>query len=346
MVSIRTRFTLFLSSTVIPSFSKAQYLHRRFAFVGFTTGVAAFSTFSTSSHPRIQSPSTTFTEAKEQTTYTSLHTVPSRSSSQNSQQSLSMLSSQDKNSFDLGYLTAKAAYDLDQELMSQPGFSLEQLMELAGFSVAEAGYQMLSSKSANIIQIKKSILIFAGPGNNGGDGLVAARHLYHFGFDCTVIYPKRSKGNHFVNLVSQCENLGIRVLDEIPTDEDDIESMPHYDLLIDALFGFSFKGEPREPLAALLRKMIHLVKVHNIPILSVDIPSGWHVENGNVREEDDPYSFEPVALISLTAPKECSRYYKGRHFVGGRFLPDFLAEKYHIRVSIGSAPQNYHINFD
>ena len=44
--------------------------------------------------------------------------------------------------FDTGYLNAQDATDLDVELMSTPGFSLEQLMELAGLSVAEAVYEV------------------------------------------------------------------------------------------------------------------------------------------------------------------------------------------------------------
>lgn len=56
------------------------------------------------------------------------------------------------------------------------------------------------------------------------------------------------------------------------------------------------------------------------PILSVDIPSGWTIENGN---EGD--FFTPHALLSLTAPKKGVQKYaeEGRiHWLGGRFVPE------------------------
>ena len=60
-------------------------------------------------------------------------------------------------SFDTGFLNAKDAADLDIELMSTPGFSLEQLMELAGLSVAEAVYMVGSEK-----QTKQRVLLVCG----------------------------------------------------------------------------------------------------------------------------------------------------------------------------------------
>ena len=60
--------------------------------------------------------------------------------------------------------------------MGPLGFSIDQLMELAGLSVASS---ILAEYPPS--QYPK-VLIVAGPGNNGGDGLVAARHLYHFGY--------------------------------------------------------------------------------------------------------------------------------------------------------------------
>ena len=63
-------------------------------------------------------------------------------------------------SFDTGYLNAQDATDLDVELMSTPGFSLEQLMELAGLSVAEAVYEVGSA--GNNGKKKKRVLLVCG----------------------------------------------------------------------------------------------------------------------------------------------------------------------------------------
>ncbi|KAL7500729.1 hypothetical protein ACHAWT_008713 [Skeletonema menzelii] len=221
-----------------------------------------------------------------------------------------MMSSQ---SFDTGFLNAQDAADLDVELMSTPGFSLEQLMELAGLSVAEAVYMVGTEK-----QKKQRVLLVCGPGNNGGDGLVAARHLFHFGFQPIVVYPKRSTKPHFINLVQQLNDLSIPILDEIPstaaTENDEEEDEAKYDIIVDAIFGFSFRGTaPREPFATELRKMITLQTTQRSLLISVDVPSCWNVDGGDMSEGST--EFQPDVLISLTAPKLSAKKFTGRHFV-------------------------------
>lgn len=85
------------------------------------------------------------------------------------------------------FLTASAAAALDKELMSTGAFSIDQLMELAGLSVSQAVYRVNPPWKGD------RVLVACGPGNNGGDGLVAARHLSQYGYKPTVYYPKRSK---------------------------------------------------------------------------------------------------------------------------------------------------------
>jgi len=211
-------------------------------------------------------------------------------------------------------LGQEAAIAVDVELMQVPGFSIDQLMELAGLSVAQAFADAYPASS------HPHVLVVCGPGNNGGDGLVAARHLHHFGYQPTVVYPKRSKGQLFENLVTQCEGLGLSVLDAMPSlDDPDAK----YDACIDAMFGFSFKGAPREPFATILRTL----KSSALPVVSVDIPSGWNVEEGPATVEES-LKLMPDVLISLTAPKKCSVHFTGRHYLGGRFVTPALSQRF------------------
>src|SRR5689334_7494455 len=71
--------------------------------------------------------------------------------------------------------------------MSTGAFSIDQLMELAGLSVSQALFKLQPPSKG------RRILVACGPGNNGGDGLVAARHLFHYGYQPTIYYPKQSK---------------------------------------------------------------------------------------------------------------------------------------------------------
>lgn len=203
------------------------------------------------------------------------------------------------------YMNAKEAAELDEYLMSpETGFSLDQLMELAGLSVASA--------LQRLIQPPASILIICGPGNNGGDGLVAARHLYMFGYTVTVLYPKRKSGpgEIYTRLVKQLTALGIDVLDTVRSYK--------YDYIIDAIFGFSFSGDVRAPYDHIIKDM------QCSPILSVDVPSSWSVDSTQSSD------FHPTALISLSVPKPCSANFTGRHFLGGRFLPKRYQEEYQV----------------
>ncbi|CDR42702.1 CYFA0S10e01288g1_1 [Cyberlindnera fabianii] len=209
-------------------------------------------------------------------------------------------------------LSAKVAAQVDQELMSTGGFSIDQLMELAGLSVAEAAFKSFPKE--------KKVLVLVGPGNNGGDGLVAARHLKLWGYQPSVYYPKPSSKPLFVGLETQLKNLEIEFIN-------DLNSISNYQLIIDAIFGFSFKaGNIREPFKSVIDTVN---KATQIPILSVDIPSGWDVDNGflegGIRE--------PAVLVSLTAPKpvaNCIDTTKTQHYVGGRFVGRAFAEKYGI----------------
>jgi len=187
---------------------------------------------------------------------------------------------------ELRYIDAETAVKIDEQLLSEEGgFSIDQLMELAGLSCAQTVFACYPPLTFG------TVLVAAGPGNQGGDGLVAARHLSHFGYRVMVWYPKEGKTELFKRLKRQLKNLNV---DFVDTDEFD-DALEESDVVLDAIFGFSFKGEPREPFKEPLdalnndSRMEFEARRKVPPIISIDIPSGWNVDQGNQDGKRLPY---------------------------------------------------------
>ena len=108
------------------------------------------------------------------------------------------------------YLNQIEAAKVDQELFDKYNFSVEQLLELAGLAVAQAvNHSILNFHKDQKIE---KILLVCGPGNNGGDGLVAARHLALMNYSCTVLNIKSPEKQLFVKLNDTCKYSGVDVL--------------------------------------------------------------------------------------------------------------------------------------
>eukprot|EP01135_Chromosphaera_perkinsii_P009588 Nk52_evm38s1810 gene=Nk52_evmTU38s1810 len=210
------------------------------------------------------------------------------------------------------FLGQKIAQQIDVELMSTYSFTLNQLMELAGLSVACSVMDAFPSP--------QKIAALVGPGNNGGDLLVAARHLKHFGFDIDVFYPKQPERLSF--LVNQCADMKIPVFEELPKNTEN--PLDSYGLVMDGVFGFSFSGSVRPP----FDDMLGLMYDTKSPVCSIDIPSGWDVEKGDVNGT----GFVPNMLVSLTAPKLCAEKFANVHYVGGRFVPPELITRFNLDI--------------
>ncbi|KAK2992091.1 hypothetical protein RJ640_023474 [Escallonia rubra] len=235
----------------------------------------------------------------------------------------------------ISYLSQREAAEIDEILMGPLGFSVDQLMELAGLSVAAAIAEVYRPSEYS------RVLAICGPGNNGGDGLVAARHLHHFGYTPFICYPKRTAKPLYTGLVTQkclhiadiiqLESLGVPFVpvEDLPADLSNV-----FDIVVDAMFGFSFSGTPRPPFDELIRRLLSLgnhdkTQKESPIIVSVDIPSGWHVEEGDTTGE----GIKPDMLVSLTAPKLCAKKFCGpHHFLGGRFVPPSIVHKYKLQL--------------
>ena len=210
------------------------------------------------------------------------------------------------------FINSEQSKLIDETLMNTYNYSIDQLMEIAGLTVAKIISNEILKKNP------QKILCICGPGNNGGDGLVASRYLKEFGYEIDIYYPKPNVKNPlFKRLISQCEAYEIKII------SNEIVNYSNYSFFIDAIFGFSFKGEIRQP----FKNIIDELNNFQDKIVSVDIPSGFDVENGNVN-----HTFVPNYLISLTLPKLCSKNFNGRHFLGGRLVPLILYKKLNIQV--------------
>eukprot|EP00698_Gefionella_okellyi_P006824 TRINITY_DN163_c0_g1_i4.p1 TRINITY_DN163_c0_g1~~TRINITY_DN163_c0_g1_i4.p1 ORF type:complete len:158 (-),score=29.60 TRINITY_DN163_c0_g1_i4:49-522(-) len=138
----------------------------------------------------------------------------------------------------------------------------------------------------------------------------------------SIILPRAPKPDNIqARLVKQLHTLQIPISSEIP-------STVSAEILVDAVFGFSFSGAVRAPYDGALRLLKS--SVGQMKIVAVDIPSGWDVERGNVNELGP----DPDMLISLSAPKTCAKFLRPDtlHYLGGRFVPPSVAQKYQLSL--------------
>lgn len=145
------------------------------------------------------------------------------------------------------------------------------------------------------------------------------------------MYPKAGKGDLFERLVKQCKSYDIETVEVFPAEFTS-------GIIVDAIFGFSFKPPVRPSFMGLLKS----IKNSGLPIVSIDIPSGWIVDEGPPESGDEStLLLEPDCLISLTAPKKCARRFTGRfHWLGGRFVPDAMQARYKLSLPTYQGTEN------
>ena len=204
----------------------------------------------------------------------------------------------------LKYLSQAEAAAVDALLMRSPGLSVEALMELSGLAVAHAVLEVYPPEHY------PKVIACLGPGGNGGDGMVAARHLASLGYAVSAYYPKRNPNPPYANLVASLTQMGVRIIDSLPS-----PSKTRDTVVLDAVFGFSFRPPLRAPFGDVLARMSQHANV-----VAVDVPSGWDVDVG--PPTDGTILPHPAVLVSLMAPKLCSKAFTGReHYLGKVLMP-------------------------
>jgi NAD(P)H-hydrate epimerase len=202
------------------------------------------------------------------------------------------------------YVTAEEMRRIDDITTREFQVDVIMLMENAGRATATLARQMLQGTTFG-----KRVACLVGGGNNGGDGMVAARHLANWGADVKVIVGATKDKMKDVPLgqLRILEKMGIPILstDYAPGD---------YDLLIDGLIGYGLEGNPRERVAMMIKD----ANVSGRPILALDLPSGMNATTG---EAYDP-CIKATATLTLALPKTGFLAPSAPPYVGDLYLAD------------------------
>jgi len=142
------------------------------------------------------------------------------------------------------------------------------LMERAGLGAAEAIRRRFPERSA--------ALIVCGPGNNGGDGYVVARHLSDAGWDVEIAQPRghAPRTPDAMTMATVTRSLGMRVRTFTAQMLEDPDR-----IVVDALLGTGSRGAPRDQMAA----MIDEINASEAPVVAMDVPSGVDPDTGVVE---------------------------------------------------------------
>jgi NAD(P)H-hydrate epimerase len=204
----------------------------------------------------------------------------------------------------LVYLTSEEMAGADRMAIEDYGIDVIVLMENAGVATAQLARKMLGGDVRG-----RNICCLVGRGNNGGDGLVAARHLNNWGADVRVILAGERSDLRDVpaKQIAIVDKMGIPVAGPG-------EGVGDAHLVVDALLGYGSRGSPREPVAGLIREA-NISKIH---ILAVDIPSGMDATSG---ETGDP-TIEAMATVTFGLPKTGFLNSKARRYIGELYLAD------------------------
>lgn len=192
-------------------------------------------------------------------------------------------------------LTADQMREVDRIMVEDLEIELIQMMENAGAHLAELAQRLFRPARATVL---------AGPGGNGGGGLVAARHLANRGVEVSVAL-----------------SIGEGTLTPVPAHQLAIvrrmglavgEPAGAPDVVLDALIGYSLRGDPSGGAA----ELIVWANQQNAPVLSLDTPSGLDVTTGHVGQP----CVRATATMMLALPK--AGLLKAPDVVGSLYVAD------------------------
>ena len=197
---------------------------------------------------------------------------------------------------------------LDARTIDEIGIPSMVLMETAGIAVSNQVEALIEVSNLETPRI----LLLAGNGNNGGDALVAARHLMNAGLEAAVglVRDPKTGSTEFTKQLTILRNLNVEIIPlfDRPSDIEIETVLASADVIVDGIFGTGLK----RPIQGELAKIIQSVNARELPVVAIDLPSGVDADTGQVHGE----AFEATITVALGAAKCGHVLFPGRHCSG------------------------------
>ncbi len=209
-------------------------------------------------------------------------------------------------------LKAREMKEIDRRASSEYAIPSLLLMENAGIRTVEVIEEILGNPRG------KNVVVLAGKGNNGGDGLVITRHLLNAGVHVDTFLLCREEemtADSLINYHIICKmQAGIYPL----YDEEDLDklmlSLLSSDLIVDALYGIGFKGSLNDYES----RIVKMVNWSKNPVVAVDIPSGVEADTGRINGE----AVAATHTVTFALPKIGMVIEPGKSYVGKLSVAD------------------------
>jgi NAD(P)H-hydrate epimerase len=200
-------------------------------------------------------------------------------------------------------LTTTQMIEVDRLMVEEYGISLMRMMENAGRHLAEMARRLLGGTVYD-----RQVVVLCGKGNNGGGGMVAARHLHNWGAVVTILLAGQAEA------LKEGPAHQWRTLQKIGVTITTGDDLTQADLLIDALIGYGLNGSPRGDSA----KLIRWANAAGRPILSLDAPSGLDTNSGRPGKP----CIRASTTLTLALPKSGFLAPEAGPFLGELYLAD------------------------
>lgn len=214
---------------------------------------------------------------------------------------------------DVPAVTSAQMADVDQSAIEDYGVTILQMMEQAGSHLAD----VVRLEAGGDLRDRR-IVVAVGPGNNGGGGLVAARHLANRGANVRVVLARpalrmsEAARHQLATLIAMGADCCVATYDL--TDDELEHVLANADIVIDAVLGYRIQDAPRGE----AERLIGFIVRSGRPVVSLDLPSGLDPDTGAAPG----MTVTATATLTLALPKPGLFIGQGPERAGRIYLGD------------------------